>query len=68
MPKKTQRVASVSHSKNVALYLFRGFSERGRDNTPFSFAQTSDSVNLNNIRENVNLRNLESSTDSESRL
>ena len=43
-----------SAAKTVALYSFRGFSERGGDNTPFSFAQTSDSVNLNNIRESVN--------------
>ena len=30
LPKKTQRVASVSHSKNAALYLFRGFESAGR--------------------------------------
>ena len=37
---------------------------RGGDNTPFSFAQTSDDENLGNIRENAILRNLESTESS----
>ena len=68
--KKTQRVASQATAKTAALYSFRGFSERGGDNTPFLFAQTSDSKKLENIRENASLRGLESiesSVDSESK-
>ncbi|WP_394995442.1 hypothetical protein [uncultured Helicobacter sp.] len=53
--KKTQRVASEAQQKSGALS-FSGLGRAGRGETPFSFAQTSDDVNLGSIRESVNLR------------
>ena len=63
LPKRPNGL-QAKRSKKAALYLFRGFSERGGDNTPFSFAQTRDSKKLENIRENAILRNLESTESS----
>ena len=66
---KTQRVASKAQQKSGALS-FSGLGRAGRGETPFLFAQTRDSKNLESIRENAILRNLEStesSADSESK-
>ena len=59
MRKKTQRVASEAQQKSGALS-FSGLGRAGRGETLFSFAQTSDDENLENIRENTTPRNLES--------
>ena len=67
---KTQRVASKAQQKQRRFILFGALRVRGGDNTPFLFAQTSDSKKLENIRENASLRGLESiesSVDSESK-
>ena len=67
--KKSQRVASKAQQKRGALS-FSGLGRAGRGETPFLFAQTSDSKKLENIRENASLRGLESiesSVDSESK-
>ena len=68
MPKKSQRVASKAQQKQRR-FIFFGAGESGERETPFSFAQTRDSKNLENIRENTTLKNresTESSADSES--
>ena len=53
--KKTQRVASKAQQKQRR-FIFFGAGESGERGNPFSFAQTSDFENLENIRESVNLR------------
>ena len=59
----------AKRSKNSDALSFSGLGRAGRGETPFSFAQTRDSKNLENIRENTTLKNresTESSADSES--
>ena len=63
LPKRPNGL-QAKRSKKAALYLFRGFSERGEGKPPFLFAQTRDSKKLENIRENAILRNLESTESS----
>ncbi|WP_394996958.1 hypothetical protein [uncultured Helicobacter sp.] len=66
LPKRPNGLQAKPQQKSGALS-FSGLGRAGRGETPFLFAQTSDFEKLENIRENTTLRNLESSTDSESR-
>ena len=52
-----RRLASKAQQKQWRL--FRGWGERGEENTPFC-EKTQDSKKLESIRENTTLRNLES--------
>ena len=55
LPKRPNGL-QAKRSKNSGALFFSGLGRAGRGETPFLFAQTSDDENLENIRENVNLR------------
>ena len=55
LPKRPNGL-QAQRSKNSGALFFSGLGRAGRGETLFSFAQTSDDENLENIRENVNLR------------
>ena len=69
LDKDTARHSPRLPKKKSGALSFSGLGRAGRGETPFSFAQTRDSKNLENIRENTTLKNresTESSADSES--
>ncbi|WP_394995426.1 RNB domain-containing ribonuclease [uncultured Helicobacter sp.] len=59
LPKRPNGL-QAQRSKNSGALFFSGLGRAGRGETLFSFAQTSDDENLENIRENTTPRNLES--------
>ena len=59
-----RRLASKAQQKQRRL--FRGFERAGRGEIPLFAKKQNNIQKLENIRENTTLRNLESSTDSES--